>query len=235
MPRTGDIGAYKHSRTKTAAKYDVKVSAQKQGETDAEYFKRLAKQADKRMRRLEDLAKQPGYENVLKWSYAVAQHELAGLGADRWERVPNRTATGAISQQNLQRRLNAVKRFLESPTSTKRGIGKVYQERANTLNERYGTEFTWEEMAKFFESGMFQALDMEYGSKTKMKALGVIMRMNLRTTQDVNKAIADAAKRDVKIADDEVIKEVKKMVRAGGKKTKALSNWLDANGENIPF
>lgn len=48
---------------KSAERYKSNIE-QRAGESDLEYYTRLAKQADQRLVRLEKLANEPGFENV---------------------------------------------------------------------------------------------------------------------------------------------------------------------------
>ena len=56
----------------------------------------------------------------------------------------------------------------------------------NIVNKKYGTDFTWDDLADFYTSGTAEKLDKVFGSKTVMKAVAVI--------QDSKKEIADAIK-----------------------------------------
>ena len=53
---------------------------------------------------------------------------------------------------------------------------KTYKKRADTLNQRYGTNFTWESIADYFERGQNEHLDSKYGSKTMIMAIGEIQK-----------------------------------------------------------
>lgn len=145
---------------------------QRPGESDIDYYTRLAKMADQRLVRLEKLATQEGYEKVLKYAYAAAIDDIAHYGgASKRLRFNTKPPEGA---ELFHEKIKDMKRFLSAPTSTKGGIDETYAARAKTINERYGTNFTWEDMADFFQSGDADKLFKEYGSKTVMQAIGVI-------------------------------------------------------------
>lgn len=222
------MAVYGFEPEKVTKKYNTYASAKKVGESNVDYYKRLAKQADKRMRRLEELAEKPGYENVRNYAYRNAKNELKKMNMTNWEQVPKKLQDKTFSARNTQMRINKVKQFLESPTSTKSGIDKVYKSRADTMNERYGTSFTWEDMSKFFESGTYDQLSNNYSSKTKMKAIGVIQKYNLRTTKDLNNAITEASQNNQTVADDEVMRAVRSFVRKGTKSSNAVTRYLDS-------
>ena len=90
-----------------------------------------------------------------------------------------------------------MREFLSSPTSTKSGIKQVYENRVKTLNERYGTDFSWQNLADFFHSGDFAALRKQgYGSKVIMKAMGKIQQAQTDKLVDGMKKRRSAAPED---------------------------------------
>ena len=145
---------------------------QRPGENDLEYYRRLAKMADQRLVRLEKLAQEPGFENVKKYAYAAAMRDIdsykgAGKG-NRFNTAPPKAPT------LFREKIIDMRRFLSAPTSSKAGIIDVYKKRAETINQKYGTNFTWQDMADFFQSGDADKMFKEYGSKTVMRAIGTI-------------------------------------------------------------
>lgn len=159
-----------------AKKKEIKATdvSKKPGESDKEYYIRLAKVADQRLVRLEKLSKQEGYEAITSYSYATAMNDLKNFGQKRFNaKVPDPTTEeGAFL---FREKLAAVKEFLRAPSSTKQGVKSVYQKKVDTMNARYGTDFTWEDMADFFNTGYATKLFNELkASKTVMKAIGLI-------------------------------------------------------------
>lgn len=138
-------------------------------------YNALAKKADRYMRNLEKLAEQPGYKNVKKYAYAKAEKMIEGWTppgsknkAPRWQRnAPADTRT-------LKAKIKDIESFIQMPTATKRGIDRIYKKRADTINKKYGTSFTWQELAEFFDSGMPDKTFDKYGSKTILIAIGKI-------------------------------------------------------------
>lgn len=168
-----------------AKKEEIKATdvSRNPGESDKEYYIRLAKVADQRLVRLEKLSHEKGYEAVTSYAYASAMNDLKNFGQKRFNaKVPDPTTEeGAFL---FREKLAAVKEFLRSPTSTKGGVTDVYQSKADTMNERYGTDFTWQDMADFFSTGYAQKLFNELkASKTVMKAIGVIQK-NLKEVKE---------------------------------------------------
>lgn len=150
------------------------VTQIKEGETDLEYYHRIAKAADQRMRELERLSQQEGYKSILDYSYRLAQRDAVIFGAN-----PNKPRFDIKPPDNrnlFNEKINDMIRFLQSPTSSKRGIEQVYDRRVNTINEKYGTNFTWQDLKSFMDSGAFDKFtgDAYFSSKTVFKAVGVI-------------------------------------------------------------
>lgn len=191
----------------TAEKYGMSVRAQRAGESDLAYFRALAKQADQRLVRLERYASDQNYQGLLQYAYANAMYDIRNLTGDpaatRFNRVPAKNKDGSINMRSLHAKINAVKRFLESPTSTKQGITKVYKQRAETVNLKYGTDFTWQELAAYYSKNANDAYDSQYGSKTMIRVLGAMRRIG-----DDPERIAAAAAGDLKISDDMVVGEI---------------------------
>ena len=140
-------------------------------------YNKLAKKADRQMRNLEKLSKEPGYGSVLKYAYAKAEKMISGwtpsgskTKAPRWQRnTPADTRT-------LKAKIKDIEAFVNMPTATKRGIDKVYKKRAETINKKYGTNFTWQQLAEFFDSKLPDKTFDKYGSKTILISIGKIQK-----------------------------------------------------------
>lgn len=171
-------------------------------------YKKLAKQADQRLVRLEKYSEQEHYKGVLNYSYARAMRDIAswsGPDATRFNTKP------PASYQSLQAKVADIKEFLESATSTKQGITTMYKDRAKTTNKRFGTDFTWQDLANFYEGELSKKLDSEYGSKTLIKALGVIKRIG-----DDKSKIQAAIESNKKLSNDMVVDEIAKRLLSQG-------------------
>ena len=152
--------------------YDV---SRQEGETQRQYAIRLFKTADQRLVRLQQYAKEPGFEHVQSYAYAKAMKELQGFGQRRF----NAKIADPDKQPKLFRaKLAVVKEFLTSPSSTKEGIKSIYGNKADKINATYGTKFTTGDMGDFFESGVLEKLveKTSFGSKTVLRAIGNIQR-----------------------------------------------------------
>lgn len=173
-------------------------------------YKRLAKRADQRLKRLEDLSKKKGFENVKKWAYNRAMKDIelySGKGAKRFNRdIPD-------DLNKLKARLRDVEHFLfGTKTSTKSDIVKMYKKRVGTTKSRYGAKISWEKAADFYESKTWKDLDREYGSKTAISAIGEIQK----NEDKIREAIAQHKPATLRISDDKVAVAVNSILEEQG-------------------
>lgn len=161
-------------------------------------YHKLAKKADRRMRELEKLADTTeGFKPAVKWAYQRAARDIESMFGSskkpRFDRMlPDMNKTQIISA------INNVKTFLDSPSSTKRGIINVYKKRVDTINRIYGTSFTWSSFAEVALSDSFDVLNNKYGSSTALIRIGDIKRNE--------KSKADKMKSDIDKVDNSHIK-----------------------------
>ena len=154
---------------KSTQRYDFDI---RPGETDLEYYRRLAKTADQRLVRLEKLKREPGFESVDKFAYARAMRDIEVYGGGKRFNTKPPEARSLFNEK-----IADMLRFLQSPTSTKGGIIDVYQKRADTLNEKYkaaGLNVTWQDIANLHDSGLLTAAKMAMGSDTTWIAIGQV-------------------------------------------------------------
>lgn len=164
-------------------------------------YRQLAKVADQRMVRLEQYSSRPEYKGILKFAYARAQHDLKAYVTEkriasgkplRFNTAPPKTKTGEINRKALQAKVNTIKRFLTSQSSTidkpknqianETGIKATYQKRVDTINKENKTKFTWQELAAFFDSGLADKLQ-KFGSDVRLKVIAVV-QANRQTVID---------------------------------------------------
>lgn len=144
-------------------------------------YKQRAKLADQYMRRLEKLSTEKGYENVTSFAYARAIHDIetwSGEGKRRWDTKAPKTKQGILAK------LSDIERFLQSPTATKKGITEIYDKRAQTLNERYGVNAKWQDLAQYYARGINEKMDARFGSRTSLFAIGRIQQ-NAKAIKDM--------------------------------------------------
>lgn len=176
-----------------SALYDVD---QRPNESMESWYRRLARTADDRLRALEAYQHDQYYKPAIQWAYSVAQHDIqkwSGQHANRFNTKPPE------NPERLLAKISDIQKFLESPTSTKRGITASYQKRADTINQKYGTNFSWKQMANFYDSSLWKALDKIFGSKTAMKIIGSIQSMGKKKVEDLKASIRDAQLSNEKI------------------------------------
>lgn len=213
MPKSHD--KVHRSRAEIAQFYGTQVSPQKSGESDVAYYKRLAKQADQRLVRLEQLAAkhEQDYEGVLTFAYRSAMSDIRMLtgnrDATRFNVVTKKTKTGEVNKALLHAKLNAVKRFLESPTSMKSKIIEVYKERAKTINEDSGTNFTWQEIARIRESAAYETLRDKY--KDSNLVLKAIWQQKVKMMPERMQKSLD---QNLRVSDDKVASTIEKAMAA---------------------
>lgn len=150
-----------------------------------EYVKK-AKRADQQLVRLEALSHEQGYRDVLQWAYRKATYNI-----EAWEGKktgpsdrPRFNRNIPDNMKELKQRLADVDEFLNSPTSTKRKITKIYKKRVDTINKKMGTNLTWQEFADLTESGVFDEMKEDYGSDTTFDVIAEMQR-NKKKFKDI--------------------------------------------------
>lgn len=175
-------------------------------------YRKLAKRADQRLVRLEALSRSKKFESVLKYGYAVAAKNIESYGAVK--NKPRFNTKPPENSNTLQAKINDIKHFLDSVSSTKKGIVSVYEKRADTINKTMGLDgndkFTWQELADFFQSKTYEKLASMFGSKTVFDTIGKIKK-NL---PEIAKAIKNNQK--IKVADWKVNDTINKMIAENG-------------------
>ena len=175
-------GDYKHTYKVRSYNLDYKP-----GESDLEYYRRLAKAADQRLVRIEQLSEVPGYEKVKNYAYDRAMRDLEIYGGGkRFNTKPPLNADGTVDNRLLSEKLADMRTFLSSVTSTKQGINQVYSQRAKTFNEKFGTSYTWQDLADLYQSGDADRLIKRYkDSDVVQRAIGIIQRAEKKLAQEM--------------------------------------------------
>lgn len=146
-------------------------------------YKKLAKRADQRMVRLEQAAKRGGEMSAAtEYSYRKAQRDAEYYSAGKSKRFNAQTPK---TNKALKAKINAINDFLESPTSTIKGIKNIYKKRADALNASYGTNFRWQELADFFNSATWKKLISEIPSDLVMKAYARLQKGGDELIQEI--------------------------------------------------
>lgn len=161
------------------------------GESIEKYYTRLAKVADQRLVRIEQLSGQENFKGIDKFAYAKAKKALDVWGGTRF----NTKMPESVNLRN--EKIADMIHFLQSPTSTKAGIVDIYKRRAETIKKDYGIDMNWQDMGKLMEAF---SDDDSGGSPTKVKALGVIKQIDtngVTATLEKNPNLSDEIIRDV--------------------------------------
>lgn len=146
------------------------------------YYRRIAKVADQRLVSLESYAYDKYFGGVLNYAYKGAMHDLQKYGeGHRFNTKPPQ------SVNELRAKIKDIEKFILSETSTKTGVKRTYIQKANTVNERYGTNFTWMDLANYYMSGMADKMDRMFGSKTAMMVIGQLQKQSKKIKNDILK------------------------------------------------
>ena len=137
-------------------------------ESELKEFRTLAKRADQRLREIERYADRSGFENMTNWAYKKAMRDIqywSGEGKTTF----NRDAPTSLKQ--LRAKTRDIQEFLNAPTSTMTGTKEMYQSRADNLNQKYGTSFSWEDLGNVFDRKEENVIYQKFGGKTYLKAV----------------------------------------------------------------
>ena len=178
-------------------------------EETVKVYRTLAKTADQRLVRLEAYEHDPNFKTATKWAYARAMRDIkqwSGEQAERFNTAPPESLSA------LQAKIEDIKTFLASPTSTKKGIKNILQKRADTLNEEYGTKFKWNDVGTFFESELAEKMDESYASKTMMKIVASLQK----NKKEILKELKASQDKDQRVPDEMVEKLVRDVLENYG-------------------
>ena len=166
-------------------------------------YRTLAKSADQRLVRLEAYEHDENFKTATKWAYARAMHDIqrwSGSEAYRFNTAPPETDEKLISK------IQDIKHFLESPSSTKKGIISVYKNKADALNASMKRDnpnwkdLKWQDLAGYFESSLWKKLNATYGSDVILQIINSVKNSNKKIKKDIEE------NRDVVIkVEDEVL------------------------------
>lgn len=178
-------------------------------------YRELAKRADQRLVALEALSHEQHFKGVKTYAYASAMRDIESWGGTKRFNIKPPT-----NLNQLEAKIADIKKFLRPDnTSTKRGILKVYQKRADTITERFGkefdVEFTWQDIANYYERDKAKREAMMLGSKTEIRVLAIL------------KKIANID--DIKKAKEEIIRVTGKDKILAKQAEKLLDQGLDYN------
>lgn len=186
-------------------------------------YKTLTMRADKRLQRLEKYMQRPGYETLAKGAYKRAMRDIGVWSGKGHKRFGTKAPE---DNRELQAKINDIKSFLRADTSTMRpGIDtqgfavSTYEKAADTFNQRYGGNLTWQELNNYYGSKKAAKIAKQIqASKTVARALG-----KFKELREKNPKISGAGLRreleknpHLKLDDDAAVNEaMKRMIQAG--------------------
>ena len=139
--------------------------------------KPMLQEANMKLLNLEMLSKKEGFEGVKDFAYYNAMRDIRALRGEEYKRfnMPKNT-------HQLEKTKRSLEKFLGATSSTKAGIVDIYERNAASLNEKFGSNYTWQQMGQFLKAAGFEDLKKEYDSET-----AIIMLKTLFENQNLSK------------------------------------------------
>lgn len=154
-------------------------------------YKKLAKRADQRLVRLEGYRHDKGFEAITSYAYKSAIKDIrkySGEGANRFN------TKAPASDKDLLRKIADIKKFLDAPSSTKKGVVNLYKKKADTLNknkdiwgDREGN-LTWQDYASVFEVIDTEGKDSRFEYNMVIRSAGIMKQAKINK-DNVDKAL----------------------------------------------
>ena len=195
----------------------IDYSARKPHESLEKWLDRISDTADTRLRNIEKLAlNNKQFKTAPQWSYARAMKDI-----QKWGGRKRFSANQPTTKRQIMAKISDIRAFLTAPSSTQSAIKKIYNARIATFastepNEKgkggYGVKFTWESMAKYYETGIAETWTDKFGSKT---ALMVIAELQ-KNKDKIAKKLAKTDITDWRIEDSELKNAVARALKTKG-------------------
>ena len=150
-------------------------------------YKRLAKSADARLRALEGARYKKGFEAITQYAYKRAMHDIGRGDRGRFDvSVKNKTYNEIVGM------MNDVRRFYQSPTSTITGTRAVYVNNTKAFNDKFSTNFTWQQLAVLFDknTGLYEKItnsDNKLGSPRIVRAIAIMQNNKKKVLNAIDK------------------------------------------------
>ena len=150
-------------------------------------YKRLAKSADARLRALEGARYKKGFEAITQYAYKRAMHDIG-----RGERGRFDVSTKNKTYNEIVGMMNDVRRFYQSPTSNITGTRAVYVNNAKAFNDKFCTNFTWQQLAVLFDknTGLYEKItnaDNKLGSPRIVRAIAIMQNNKKKVLNAIDK------------------------------------------------
>lgn len=188
-------------------------------------YKTLAKTADQRLVRLEKASEEEGFHGITNYAYARAARDIEAWDGESSEQ-PRFNRNIPKSTQELLEKIEDIKTFLSSETSTKSGMIVINKRRAATINENNGTNLTWKDLNEIFGDGsLTEALDDTFaGSDSRIETVGNLKK----NKKKILKAIDDAKRKHKRVKVDISVKD------ASGKPDRVIEEKIKEMIANYP-
>lgn len=153
-------------------------------------YNKLAKKADRRMRQLERFSRYEEFDKILNYAYRVAEKNIeAWTPPGSKEKLPRWQRNMPMDTRSMKAKIKDIENFLSKKTSTVTGVIGVYKKRAETINKKYGTNFTWQQLANYFDTGFAEKTNDKYGSKTVLVAIGQIQNQKEEVVKSLEEKV----------------------------------------------
>ena len=162
--------------------------------------KPMMQQANMMLLNLEQMAKQEEYEGIEQFAYRQAMQsikELRGEGFKRFAMPKN-----IHKLEKMERELEA---FMSRPTASKKGIEALYERNAATLNEKFGSKFSWQKMGSFLQAAEFEDMKEKFDSATAMIAMHAIKKHMWGSKKDFIEKLEKHQIKDLDEVDSDVL------------------------------
>ena len=132
--------------------------------------KPMLQEANMKLLNIEQLAKQEGFEGIKDFAYYNAMRDIRKIRGEEYKRfnLPKNT-------HQLEKVKRSLESFLGATTSTKKGIVEVFEKNAASLNEKFGSNYTWQQMGQFLKNAKFEQIKADYDSETAVIMLKAIL------------------------------------------------------------
>ena len=169
----------------------------------------MLQEANMKLLNLEMLSKKEGFEGVKDYAYYNAMRDIRALRGEEYKRfnMPKNT-------HQLEKTKRSLEKFLGATSSTKAGIVDIYERNAASLNEKFGSNYTWQQMGQFLKSAGFEDIKKEFDSETAI----IMLKEMVNTATLTKEAFLEKLQ-------NHQIKELDEV------DSDTLAEWTDANVE----
>lgn len=157
--------------------------------------KPMMQQANAMLLNLEKLATMEEYAGIEQFAYRNAMQSIKEIRGSNYKRfnMPKNT-------HQLEKTKRAIEKFLDSPTSSKKGIEALYEKNADWFNQQMGSKFSWQKMGTFLQAAEFEDLKADYFSKTAIMIVSQLYKHRRKTGK--KKFIQMLEKHEIKELDE---------------------------------